>query len=228
MRTVFQSLLMGAGLVALSACGGGGGDVAPEAASGAATPASPPAPASPPPPPPPPVATSTIGDVSKATSGGLPSGLRNAAERRAFPHYIGSLKDLTGRHPKQLPMRTYFAACQTETDRPRMFVSMTLEDTSVSADPDIPTLGSVFETVYDPATKSLRRMPIAIMAKCGCSNGMASRSPASRIAMSFTKPSADSNSPPPPLPIQKARTFTAPPSPPIPSTMAVDATRAAR
>ena len=48
---------------------------------------------SPPPPPPPPVTTSSVGDVSKATSGGLPSGLRNAAERRAFPHYIGSLKE---------------------------------------------------------------------------------------------------------------------------------------
>ena len=40
--------------------------------------------------------------------------MRNAAERRAFPHYIGTLKDLTGRHPKQLPMRSYFASCNVD------------------------------------------------------------------------------------------------------------------
>ncbi|MEL7043320.1 MAG: hypothetical protein AAGL90_17510 [Pseudomonadota bacterium] len=95
--------------------------------------------------------------MSKATSGGLPGGLRNAAERQSFAHYIGSTKDLSGNHPKQLPIRTYFAACATTTDTPRMFVSMTLEDPSQTDNPEIPTIGSVFETVYDPATKTMRR-----------------------------------------------------------------------
>lgn len=168
----------------VTACGGGGGDVVPLAPSGSAPPANPPVSPPPPPPPPPPVSSSVVGDVAKATSGGLPGGLRNAAERRAFPHYIGTLKDLTGRHPKQLPIRTYFAACDVDTDRPRMMVSMTLEDTSFDADPDIPTIGSVFETVYDPATKSMRRtgnettIPV-----CQETHGIAASSDCSRVAV---------------------------------------------
>ncbi|MEM1147646.1 MAG: hypothetical protein AAGH49_07635, partial [Pseudomonadota bacterium] len=137
-----------------------------------------------PPSPAPPVSTSIDGSVSKATSGGLPGGLRNAAERKSFAHYIGTTKDLTGRHPKQLPIRTYFAACQTNTDTPRMFVSMTLEDPSQTDDPDIPTIGSVFETVYDPATKSLRRTGNETRVDlCQETHGIAVSSDCSRIAV---------------------------------------------
>ena len=81
-------------------------------------------------------------------------------------------------------MRTYFAACETDTDRPRMFVSMTLEDTSVSADPDIPTLGSVIETVYDPATKSLRRTGNeTTIPMCQETHGIVASNDCSRVAV---------------------------------------------
>ncbi len=186
MNSKSVAYFVGAALSAtvLSACGGGGGDVAPSGAAASNPSGGVPTGTSPPPPPPPPVTTSSVGDVSKATSGGLPSGLRNAAERRAFPHYIGSLKDLTGRHPKQLPMRTYYAACNTDTDQPKMMVSMTLEDTSVGADPDIPTIGSVFETIYDPATKSLRRTGNeTTIPLCQETHGIAVSSDCSRIAV---------------------------------------------
>ncbi|MEO0452166.1 MAG: hypothetical protein AAFZ74_17765 [Pseudomonadota bacterium] len=162
MKRATSLIALGAAMTLFAACGGGGGEsVTPSSSTSASsTPATPPV--SPPPPPPPPapstpVSTSIDGAVSKATSGGLPGGLRNAAERKSFAHYVGTTKDLTGRHPKQLPIRAYFAACETDTDTPRMFVSMTLEDPSQTEDPDIPTIGSIFETIYDPATKSLRR-----------------------------------------------------------------------
>ncbi|MEO1305941.1 MAG: hypothetical protein AAFV37_13295 [Pseudomonadota bacterium] len=178
---------LGAALTLLAACGGGGGESvtpASSSASGTSTPATPPG--SPPPPPaaPLPVTTSIDGSVSKATSGGLPGGLRNAAERKSFAHYIGTTKDLTGRHPKQLPIRTYFAACETDTDTPRMFVSMTLEDPTQTEDPDIPTIGSVFETVYDPATKSLRRTGNETRVDlCQETHGIAVSSDCSRVAV---------------------------------------------
>jgi hypothetical protein len=122
--------------------------------------------------------------VSKATSGGLPAGLRNAAERRSYPHYIGALKDLTGRHPKQLPIRTYTASCDLDEHQPRMFVSMTLEDTSASADPDIPTIGSVFETIYDPVTKTLSRTGNeTTIGLCQETHGLAVSADCSRVAV---------------------------------------------
>lgn len=174
----------------LSACGGGGGgdgEIAPASAGTSTPPSNPPTPSPPPPPPPPPPpapSNSVVGDVAKATSGGLPGNLRNAAERKSFPHYIGSLKDLTGRHPKQLPMRTYFASCDIGTDRPRMFVSMTLEDPSQTANADIPTIGSVFETIYDPATKSLRRTGNeTTLDLCQETHGITANSDCSRIAV---------------------------------------------
>lgn len=192
MEMALRAAAIGLAAATLTACGAGGADPA-EIAAGGATPSFPP------PPPPPPISTSTIGQVSKATSGGLPYGLRNAAERRAFPHYIGSLKDLTGRHPKQLPMRTYFAACDTGTDRPRMFVSMTLEDTNLSADPDIPTIGSVFETVYDPATRSMRRTGNeTTIPLCQETHGITASNDCSRIAVlcntDFEAPVSESES----------------------------------
>lgn len=183
MKNQVPYLLSAVALSFVSACGGGGeGDVAPVAASGASPPSNPPG--SPPPPPPPPVSTSSVGNVSKATSGGLPSGLRNAAERKSFPHYIGSLKDLSGGHPKQLPMRTYFASCDVDTSTPRMFVSMTLEDTSVTAHPTMPTIGSVFETVYDPATKSMRRTGNeTVLDLCHETHGITVNADCSRVAV---------------------------------------------
>ena len=54
-----------------------------------------------------------------------------------------------------MPIRTYYATCNVDSDEPRLFVSMSLEDTSATADPDIPTIGAVFETIYDPATGAL-------------------------------------------------------------------------
>ncbi len=146
-------IVSGLAAVMVTACSDGGGGSAPAPTAGGGGGGTPPVS---PPPPPPPVSTSTTGNVSKTTISGLPNSARNAAERRAFPHYIGSLKDLTGRHPKQLPIRTYFASCNLDTAEPRMYVSMTLEDTGASADPDIPTIGSVFEAAYDPSTKGMR------------------------------------------------------------------------
>lgn len=182
MRSKLRMVSSALALCVVSACGGGGGDIAPDTPVSGSAPGA--QPVSPPPPPPPPVSTSTIGDVSKATSGGLPNGWSNAAERKSFPHYIGSLKDLTGRHPKQLPFRTYFDTCATDTEQPRMFVSMTLEDKSVTAHPTMPTIGSVFETVYDPSTKTMRRTGNeTVMEICHESHGIAVSSDCSRVAV---------------------------------------------
>lgn len=187
-------------ILSLTSCGGGDSGSSPSATAGGN-----PSAAQTPTPTPTPTSgsittqgvTSSVGNVFKTTSGGLPYGMRNAAERRAFPHYIGTLKDLTGRHPKQLPMRSYFASCNVDGSEPRMFVSMTLEDPSGSVDPDIPTIGSVFETVYDPATRSMRRtgnettVPI-----CHETHGIAVSKDCSRVAVlcntAFEKPVSES------------------------------------
>ena len=94
-------------------------------------------------------------------------------------------------------MRTYFDSCATDTDQPRMFVSMTLEDTRATAHPDIPTIGSVFEVSYDPATKTMRRTGNeAIMDICHESHGISVSADCSRIAVlcntDFEAPTSES------------------------------------
>ena len=137
--------------------------------------------------------------IIKSLSSGLPEGLRNAAERKAFPHYLGSLKALDGNHIKQLPIRTYFASCMTDTAEPRMFISMTLEDTSATADPDIPTIGSVMEAIYNPGTKTLQRTGNeTTIPLCQETHGIAVSSDCSTVAVlcntDFEKPVSETES----------------------------------
>lgn len=78
-----------------------------------------------------------------------------------------------------------------------MFVSMTLEDTSASAHPTLPTIGSVFEMAYDPGTKTMRRTGNeAKMDICHESHGISVSSDCSRVAVlcntDFEEPTSES------------------------------------
>ncbi|MCP4746890.1 MAG: hypothetical protein GY874_12245, partial [Desulfobacteraceae bacterium] len=94
------------------------------------------------------------GNITKSFTGHLPGGFANAGERGQLPHYLARLKK---NGVKKVPIRTYFASCDEDTETPRMFVSVTLKDERSTADPELPTVGSIFEVIYDPDTGGLVR-----------------------------------------------------------------------
>ncbi|MEM8993699.1 MAG: hypothetical protein AAGF23_02785, partial [Acidobacteriota bacterium] len=68
-------------------------------------------------------------DVQSALAGSttaLPVGGTNAKERALMVHYLGTGKSIDGQAREQLPFRAYFATCQTETEQPKTYVSLTL------------------------------------------------------------------------------------------------------
>lgn len=71
----------------------------------------------------------------------LPDDEKNAADYALLVNYLGTGKSLDGAARQQLPFRAYFATCAENTDSPRLFVSLTLDDTSADANPDHPLTG---------------------------------------------------------------------------------------
>ncbi|MCP4745669.1 MAG: hypothetical protein GY874_05930, partial [Desulfobacteraceae bacterium] len=99
------------------------------------------------------------GNITKSFTGHLPGGFANAGERYILPHYLARINK---NGPSKVPIRTYFASCDEDTDTPRMFVSVSLKDDRSTADPELesvgkPTVGSIFEVIYDPDTGGLVR-----------------------------------------------------------------------
>ena len=126
-------------------------------------------------------------DVDSALSGvtmPLPVGGTNAKERALMVHYLGTGKSIDGAARQQLPFRAYFAACNVETESPSLFVSLTLADTSASANPDHPRVGSVFELEYDSSSGLLEPTANhAVLDICNESHGIAVSSDCSRVAV---------------------------------------------
>lgn len=118
------------------------------------------------------------------TSISLPGGARNAPERAPMVHYLGTGKSIDGSPRQQLPFRAYFASCATDTAEPRMFVSLTLEDTGNDANPDHPRVGSVFEARYNTDTGALEPTAnAAVLPLCNESHGIAVSEDCSQVGL---------------------------------------------
>ena len=113
----------------------------------------------------------------------LYNGLPNAREKKKSVHYISN----TGHDSSKslVPIRSYVAACNSDTDEPRMFVSLTVSDSLL---PGAPTYGSVYEAKYDPITKSLQpQSNSALLPQCYQSHGIAVNKDCSRVAVLCSK-----------------------------------------
>jgi len=97
------------------------------------------------------VDTVDVGPLSK-TRILLPGSHKNANEHALFVHYLGTGKSLDGNRKQSVPFRSYFASCGVDTENPRMFVSLTMDDDSPNANVKNPRFGSIMETKYDPDT----------------------------------------------------------------------------
>ncbi len=118
--------------------------------------------------------------ITKISTGPLPGGLRNAPERRSLPHLLGSHKT----DDVKVPIRSYFAACDVDTDTPRMYVSLSLEDTGPNANEELPSVGSVMEFIYDKDNDVFKRTGNeATIDLCNESGGITVSSDCSRIGL---------------------------------------------
>ena len=115
----------------------------------------------------------------------LPNGEKNAAEQALLVHYLGTGKTLDLPAPlQQLPFRAYFASCGLDTESPRMFVSLTLDDTSPDANPDHPVIGSVFEAGLNPKTGVLEPTGNqAVLDLCNETHGIVASDDCSQLAV---------------------------------------------
>ncbi|MEM1246546.1 MAG: hypothetical protein AAGK22_09240 [Acidobacteriota bacterium] len=115
----------------------------------------------------------------------LPGNAKNAAEHATLPHYLGTGKTIDGTgQQRDLPFRAYFASCAVETENPRMFVSLTLDDTSSGANADNPVVGSVFEARYDSETGRLEPTNNrAVLNHCNETHGIAASADCSKVAV---------------------------------------------
>lgn len=117
--------------------------------------------------------TLTQGAITK-TQINLANNAQNAKEHAIFVSYLGSGKSIDGNPAEQIPFRTYMASCATETEEPRLFVSMTLDDKSADANPDSPRVGSVFEAKLNNETGALEPTGNqTILPMCNESHGIA-------------------------------------------------------
>lgn len=111
-----------------------------------------------------------LGSITKVTPGAFPNSLGNAPERYAFPHYLGTNRIAS--NPPKLPIGSYFASCTTNTANPRMFVSLTLDNSASLY--KAKTVGSVYETVYNPISGALERTGNeAVIEMCNATHGPA-------------------------------------------------------
>lgn len=111
----------------------------------------------------------------------LPDGHVNAAEVYQLAHYIGRTDPESNEGDIDIPMRSYVATCNTDTDTPHLFVSVTLAD---GADARDETFGSVYELVYDP--ESARFSPTGnatMLPHCYESHGIAVSPDCSRVGV---------------------------------------------
>ena len=128
--------------------------------------------------------TEQNGVVSRS-SGAMPGGLPTACEISGHDRFTADA------NTDWLPMRSYFAACATDTDEPRMLLSVTLVDDSprphhgfTGAPPEDTRVGAIFETKYDPATRSLVRTGNDIVLdQCDEAHGIAASEDCTRIAV---------------------------------------------
>lgn len=125
----------------------------------------------------------SIGNLTK-TQVSLAQGMRNAPEHFNFISYLGSGKSIDGNPAEQIPFRTYTAACATDTEEPRMFVSMTLADESANANLDSPRVGSVFETRFNQISGALEPTGNqSVIQMCNEAHGIAVSDDCSTVAM---------------------------------------------
>jgi hypothetical protein len=133
--------------------------------------------------------TVTVGDVEisdlgfaklTATDVTLPDAMLNAKEVYQLAHYIGRTDSEQDEEDIDIPIRSYTATCDVDTNEPRMFVSLTLAKTDISDS----TYGSIFEMKYDPATSSfVETGNSAILPQCYESHGVTASADCSRIAV---------------------------------------------
>ncbi|MEM8607395.1 MAG: hypothetical protein AAGF92_09830 [Myxococcota bacterium] len=111
----------------------------------------------------------------------------NAPDHPTLPGYIATDKSLCCESTSTVPFRVYTAACDTDTDEPRMFVSMTLaveDENSEHYNPASPRIGSVFETKLNKDTGALEPTGNqAILPICNESNGIAVSPDCSRVGV---------------------------------------------
>ncbi|AWF81279.1 hypothetical protein BTJ40_10865 [Microbulbifer sp. A4B17] len=134
--------------------------------------------------------TVTVGDIETADLGfaqitsrdiTLPNGQTNAREVHGLPHYIARTDSTQDDNLESVPMRSYTAACATDTDKPRMFVSKTLSEGSGE---DEVTYGTVYELQYNPETSSFDQTGnTTILKQCYESHGIAASADCSRVAV---------------------------------------------
>lgn len=112
---------------------------------------------------------------------GLPGGHLNAAEVYQLSHYIARTDQEIHEGDIDTPIRSYVAACNTETDTPHLFVSVSL---AAGETPEDATFGSVYELIYDPATGFFTSAGnAAILPSCYESHGIAASPDCSRVGV---------------------------------------------
>ncbi len=126
-----------------------------------------------------------FGTIS-ATSVELPGRRVNAREVYQLTHYTARTDPEANENDIDIPMRNYVAACATETESPRFFVSQTLAE---SAEDGAPTFGSVYELRYDGSTGRFAAAGNAtLLPYCYESHGIAVSADCSRVAVLCNAP----------------------------------------
>jgi len=124
----------------------------------------------------------------------LPEGHANAVEVYQLAHYIARTDQEINEQDIDIAMRNYVAACDLDTDSPRLFVSQTLAQ---SEEPGAETFGSLFELRFDASSGSFASTDNAItLPKCYESHGVAVSPDCSRVAVLCNRPHKASESDP--------------------------------
>ncbi|MEM1090818.1 MAG: hypothetical protein AAGI67_10580 [Pseudomonadota bacterium] len=114
----------------------------------------------------------------------LPGNGANAPERSLVVHYLGTGKSIDGATRRQVPIRSYFASCGLNTDRPRLFASVTLNDASAQANPEHPRVGSLTEMRLNPDSGQLEPTGNAsVISFCNETHGIAASADCSKVAV---------------------------------------------
>lgn len=124
------------------------------------------------------------GPLVSRTSGAMPYGLPTSCE---IPGHDRFGDDANG---DAVPQRLNFAACDTESDTPRMYVSVTLVDDRPRPDkyegapPADTRVGAILELEYDPASRSLVRTGNDVLLdQCDESHGITASADCGRVAV---------------------------------------------
>ena len=105
----------------------------------------------------------------------------NAREVYQLAHYIGRTEGQGSEGDIDIPIRSYTASCDVDTDTPKMFVSVTLANGTAVTDA---TFGSVYELAYNSTTKGFEATGNnAVLNQCYESHGIAVSPDCSRIAV---------------------------------------------